>query len=119
VSGSAVASAIFAAVVLSMAAAGMLAVCWIAARGTLGRNSMAGLRTRAMLASEQAWETGHRAALPVMVVVAALTVIAAITSILVIGNIHAYLAAIVAAVLILLVGVVVATIIAGRAARNV
>ena len=118
-SGSALASGIFAAVVLSIAAAGILTICWIAARGILARNSMAGLRTRAMLASDEAWEVGHRTALPIVVATAALTVLAAVTSIFVIGNLHAYLAAIGAAVLILLIGVVTATIIAGRAARKI
>lgn len=33
-----------------------------AARGTLGINSLAGIRTRAVMMSEEAWTAGHKAA---------------------------------------------------------
>lgn len=40
-------------------------MCRSAAKGNMMRNSAVGLRTRATVASDHAWEVGHRAALPV------------------------------------------------------
>ncbi|ACV06072.1 hypothetical protein Ksed_10270 [Kytococcus sedentarius DSM 20547] len=40
-------------------------MCRSAAEGKVMRNSAVGLRTRATMASDHAWEVGHRAALPV------------------------------------------------------
>lgn len=37
---------------------------WRAATGELGRNDLAGVRTRVTMSSDDAWRTGHRAALP-------------------------------------------------------
>lgn len=37
---------------------------WRAATGQLGRNDLAGVRTRVTMSSDDAWRTGHRAALP-------------------------------------------------------
>ncbi|WP_186315317.1 SdpI family protein [Curtobacterium sp. BH-2-1-1] len=37
---------------------------WRAANGQLGRNDLAGIRTRVTMSSDEAWRTGHRAALP-------------------------------------------------------
>jgi hypothetical protein len=36
---------------------------WRAARGSLPRNGLAGVRTRITMSSDVAWQTGHRAAL--------------------------------------------------------
>lgn len=46
--------------------------------GTLGRNGMAGIRTKATLASDEAWIAGHKAAAPATRVA---SVISALTSV--------------------------------------
>lgn len=46
------------------------AIARAGARGSLPRQSQIGLRTRATKASDAAWESGHRAAAPVLRVVA-------------------------------------------------
>ena len=48
--------------VLIMAGLGVLAVAWTAARGSLKRNWIAGLRLRSTMRSDAAWLAGHRAA---------------------------------------------------------
>ena len=46
--------------VLAAGGAGLLAVALLAARGRLRRNMLVGLRTRATLRDEAAWQAAHR-----------------------------------------------------------
>ncbi|MDH3470355.1 MAG: SdpI family protein [Acidimicrobiia bacterium] len=58
-----------------------LAVIWTArkaAAGKLERNWAIGLRTKRLMASEEAWETGHRAAAPMLVGAGAMSVVAGV-----------------------------------------
>ncbi|PZE64039.1 SdpI family protein [Curtobacterium sp. MCBD17_021] len=48
---------------------------WRAANGTLGRNDLAGVRTRVTMSSDDAWRTGHRAALRPTLISGAITVL--------------------------------------------
>ncbi|MGY2900276.1 hypothetical protein ACVKXF_002931 [Curtobacterium sp. PvP017] len=48
---------------------------WRAATGQLGRNYLAGVRTRATMSSDDAWRTGHRAALPPTLISGVITVL--------------------------------------------
>lgn len=117
--GPAVVTAIIAAVLLSVAAAGIVAICWIAADGTLGPNPMAGLRTRSLLRSEAAWQAGHRAAVRPMAVAAVVAIVAAIGSVFATGDLAAYLVTLGIAVVAIVTGLIAATVVAGRAARRV
>lgn len=47
-----------------------------ATQGTLGRNAIAGIRTRATMRSDAAWEAGHRAGGGLMIPAGALFVVA-------------------------------------------
>lgn len=48
---------------------------WRAATGQLGRNDLAGVRTRVTMSSDDAWRTGHRAALPPTLISGVITVL--------------------------------------------
>ncbi|QSB23246.1 SdpI family protein [Curtobacterium sp. 24E2] len=57
-------------------AAGLVTwLTWRAANGTLGRNELAGVRTRITMSSDTAWQIGHRAALRPTVIAGAVTVL--------------------------------------------
>ena len=56
-----------------------LAVIWTArkaAAGKLERDWAMGLRTKALMASDEAWETGHRAAAPMLIGAGVVSVVA-------------------------------------------
>jgi uncharacterized membrane protein len=53
---------IVSAIVLMLSGILVLAISEAAARGRLGINSLAGIRTRAVMMSEEAWTAGHKAA---------------------------------------------------------
>lgn len=64
------------ALALEMGAAVLVTwVTWIAARGKLSRNALAGVRTPVTMSSEAAWRIGHRAALSPTMVSGAMTVV--------------------------------------------
>lgn len=48
---------------------------WRAASGKLGRNDLVGVRTRVTMSSDEAWQTGHRAALGPTLLSGAMTVL--------------------------------------------
>ncbi len=48
---------------------------WRAANGQLGPNDLAGVRTRVTVSSDEAWRTGHRAALPPTLISGVITVL--------------------------------------------
>lgn len=56
-----------------------LTVIWTArkaAAGRLERNWAMGLRTKRLMASDEAWETGHRAAAPMLVAAGLVSIVA-------------------------------------------
>ena len=116
--GPAVASAVIAAVLLSVAAAGVVAICWISANGILGPNPMAGLRTKALLQSERTWQVGHQAAIRPMAIGAVVAVVAAIGSVFATRDLTTYLIMLGVSVAAIVAGLIVATVVAGRAARR-
>jgi len=50
-------------------------VTWIAAKGNLPRNPLAGVRTSVTMSSEADWRIGHRAALSPTMISAAMTIV--------------------------------------------
>jgi len=95
------------------------AISEAAARGRLGVNSIAGIRTRALMMSEEAWTAGHRAA-RIPMALAGLVMFLTGAAVLAVrpdagttGQL--VLAAAAAAVVLVLVGAVVATPAARRA----
>lgn len=107
-------------VLTAVLAALLLVMTWSAAAGRLPANGIVGLRTPALLRSEEGWRAGHRAALVVLapvcpVVLGACVVAAAVrpwgrgTADLVGGVL----------LVVLLVAALVATLVAHRRARSV
>lgn len=93
----------------------IISVTWRAATGRLVRNQTAGIRIPSTMASEKAWQVGHRAALPVMWLLAP---VAAVADVAAVGGVAAMLTMwlwVAASVLV----VIIAGVIAGRAARRV
>ena len=86
--------------------------------GTLERNALVGIRTRATMASDKAWHTGHRAAAPMLGAAAWASVVTGL-----LGTVTAVTGSWIAAVAVsvgygaLLVMLGLATAHAGRAAR--
>jgi uncharacterized membrane protein len=69
---------------LALVIGGAVLVTWLtwkAANGSLPRNDLAGVRTRVTMSSDEAWRTGHRAALCPTVVAGILTVLWSLASI--------------------------------------
>jgi uncharacterized membrane protein len=110
---------IIAAIVLMLGGILVAAVSEAAARGRLGINHVAGIRTRAVMMSEEAWTAGHRAA-RIPIGLAGLVTFLAGAGVLALRpdpeTTGPYvLAATVAAVVLVLIGAAVATPAANRA----
>lgn len=93
---------------------------YLAASGKLKRNGMVGLRIPSTMASDAAWRAGHRAAVPIMW----LTVPVAIAASVGVATIHPGpqpTAVLLLGLAVLVMGVIaiVATFVAGKAARRV
>ncbi|MEU9806235.1 SdpI family protein [Mycobacterium sp. NPDC050853] len=92
----------------------VISVTWRAATGRLVRNQTVGIRIPSTMASERAWQVGHRAALPVtwlLAFVAAAADIAALAGVATMLTMWLWVAA--SVVVLAIAGVV-----AGRAARR-
>lgn len=64
------------ALMLEIGAAALVTwLTWRAASGSLGRNSLAGVRTRITMSSDAAWQVGHRAVLRPMIIAGTVTVL--------------------------------------------
>lgn len=111
------ASAILVAALLTIATAGLAGVSRLLASGTLGRNHLVGIRLPALLASEEAWQRGHQAAVRPLTITAVLALLALVGSVLVSRHVLEYLIFLGIALGIVIIGVVVAAVVAVRAAR--
>jgi hypothetical protein len=92
---------------------------WLAARGTLPMNPIAGLRVPATMRSPGAWRAGHRAAVPATIGTAVLVIIGATILLVVHPETDAGMTVstlVLAAILVL--GMIVACVFASRAARD-
>src|SRR5690349_17117740 len=65
-----------ASIALILGAAAVVLVVHLAGTGRIGRNHLAGIRTRTLTASDDAWLRGHRAATPVSWLTGAIAVLA-------------------------------------------
>lgn len=93
----------------------VVSVTWRAATGRLARNQTMGIRIPPTMASEEAWQAGHRAALPVTWL---LVPVAAAADLAAINGVAAMLTMLLWAIAIVVV-VTIAAVVAGRAARRV
>jgi predicted permease len=100
---------------LAVAAAVVAAVAVLAATGRLRRNSVAGIRIPSLYGSEAAWRTGHRAAVLPTVVAAVICVALAVVEF---ADPDLDLPGAILQTVVLLLGVVVGTALASRAARE-
>lgn len=92
--------------------------CRTSRTGTLERNGLVGIRTRATMASDAAWDAGHRAAAPALGAAAWACGVSGLAG-TVLAIVGSWLAgvAVVGGYLVLTATMVVATVRAGRAAR--
>jgi len=109
---------LIAGIILMLAGVLVVAVSEAAARGRLGVNSMAGIRTYAVMKSEEAWTAGHMAArLPVGAAGLVMFLAGAATAILPLdGNVTSVLVLATSALAVLLV--IVGAVVANRAANR-
>jgi hypothetical protein len=79
---------------------------------------LVGIRLAALLASEQAWQHGHRAAVRPLTVAAVLGFLALVGSVVASGDVLWYLVFICIALAVVIIGVIVAAVVAVRAAKR-
>jgi hypothetical protein len=103
------------AVLVAAAAVVVALVTLLAAAGRLRRNSIAGIRIPSLLASDEAWRNGHRAA--VLPTAAAAIICVVLAAVVLTGRPIAYLGAPLETV-VLVLGVLVGTLSARRAAER-
>lgn len=97
------------------AAVVVAAVTLLAAVGRLRRNSIAGIRIPALLASDEAWRTGHRAA--VLPTIGAAIVCVVLAAVVLTGRPVAYLGAPLE-IVVLVIGVIAGSLLARRAVQR-
>lgn len=102
-------------IVTALLAVIVVSVTWRAASGRLARNQTMGIRIPSTMASEKAWQAGHRAALPVTCLLVPVAAIADLTALNGAASVLVMLLWAIAAVVV----VVMAAVVAGRAARRV
>lgn len=86
--------------------------------GTLGPNPLVGIRLPALLDSEEAWQRGHRAAVRPLTGAAIAGFLALVGSVLVSRHVLPYLVFLGIALVVMIIGVIVAAIAAVRAAKK-
>lgn len=111
-------NALLIAAILAIGNAFVILQVWLGARGSLDVTGYAGLRTPWTRRSQQAWEAGHRAALPWAVTGAGCAILAAIASVFFSGTATGYLMALAIAVACALIGAVGGWVVANAAAKR-
>lgn len=105
-------------IVLDAGAILVLVVTWLAARGTLPLNPVAGLRMASTMRSPDAWRAGHRAALPTVGVTTAIVLIASIVAFTDLGDVDRMVTIVLGCAGVLVAGMIIACVFASRAARD-
>lgn len=111
--------AILVAVLFTVALAGLAGVSRMLANGTLGPNPLVGIRLPALLASEEAWQRGHQAAVRPLTIAAVVGFLALVGSVVTSRAVLPYLFFLGVALVVVIVGVVAAAVLAVRAAKRV
>lgn len=111
-------SAILVAVLLVVGNLLVILMMHLCASGSIARGGLAGIRTGATRASDAAWEAGHRAARPIAQVGNGLGAVLGAASLLVANTVLPYLSVLGASVAVSLGSVVMAVIVAHRAANR-
>lgn len=111
--------AILVAALLTIALAGLAFVSRMLANGTLGPNPLVGIRLPALLASEEAWQRGHQAAVGPLTIAAVIGFLALVGSVLTSHAVLPYLFFVGVALVVMIIGVVLAAVRAVRAAKRV
>lgn len=111
--------AILVAALLTIALAGLAFVSRMLANGTLGPNPLVGIRLPPLLASEQAWQRGHQAAVRPLTIAAVIGFLALVGSVVTSHSVLPYLFFVGVALVVMIIGVVVAAVLAVRAAKRV
>lgn len=112
-------SALLVAVILTVGNLLVILMVHLCANGTIPRGGLAGIRTAATRSSDAAWETGHRAARPVMDVGNGLAAVLGAGTLFVANTVVPYLIMLGAAAILSLVSVVVSWVVAHRAADRI
>lgn len=117
--GPGLASAILVAALFTVALAGLAFMSRLLGNGTIGPNPLAGIRLRPLLASEEAWRAGHQAAVRPLTIAAVLGFVALVGSVLASRHGQLYLILLGIALLVVIIGVIVAAVLAVRAAKRI
>ena len=112
-------SAIVVAAFLTVALAGLAFVSRMLGNGTLGPNPLVGFRLRPLLRSEEAWQRGHEAAVRPLTIAAAVGFLALVASVIGSRHVLLYLIFLGIALAVMIVGVILAAVLAVRAAKRV
>lgn len=113
------ASALLVAIILIVGNLIVILMMHLCASGTIPRGGLAGIRTGATRSSDAAWEAGHLAARPISQVGNGVAAVLAATSLVLSSTVVPYLLALGAAVAVSLASVVIAAVVAHRAANRV
>jgi len=111
-------SAILVAAFLTVALAGLAFVSRMLGNGTLGPNPLVGIRLPALLDSEEAWQRGHRAAVRPLTTAAVVGFLSLVGSVVASRHVLVYLVFLGIALVVMIIGVIVAAVLAVRAAKN-
>jgi len=104
---------------LTVALAGLAFVSRMLGNGTLGPNPLVGFRLRPLLRSEEAWQRGHEAAVRPLTIAAAVGFLALVASVIGSRHVLLYLIFLGIALAVMIVGVILAAVLAVRAAKRV
>jgi uncharacterized membrane protein len=105
-------------IVLDAATLLVVVLTWLAARGTLPLNPVAGIRMASTMRSPEAWRTGHRAALPSVAITGLVVIVASVFAFVDPDDVDRAVVITLSCAGVLVAGMIVACVVASRAARR-
>lgn len=111
-------SAILVAAFFTVALAGLAFISRLLGNGTLERGPLIGFRLRPLLRSEEAWRAGHQAAVRPLTIAALAGFLALVGSVVTSRHGLLYLIFLGIALVVVIIGVIVAAVLAVRAAKR-